>query len=756
MIDASHYEGWPGEFVKLGAESKRPIEGTKRIETKNPQVAAQWLRDGFNVGLIPGESIVILDVDPRNGGDNTIKALKTQHSFPVTVAAKTGGDGLHAFYRWPEEASKPAGSLGAGVDVKHGLNCHVVGAGSVHPDTGKVYGWLAGRSPADIEIAPAPEWLVLKLTEGRARTHEGFVTELSTAPDFGANNLLEPETPEGLARLRSALEVLDADMPYDRWRDAVWACCATGWPSGIEAARDWSQAGAKWDAAAFEQVVADYRHKPDGVGLGTLFHMAAKLPAPGIVAGSHGEAARAILAVEAIHGEALGDLGNARLLAARMRGRFVYVPEAGWLEYRLGMGWTRAAFDAVEAEAKAVADGLVMGARQALREGAGDGKRLMSHAVRSHDAIRIRAMIDLAKTEPGMATPLDEWDANPYLLGVRNGVLDLKGMRLLELSPELRVSKRANVSFVEEALCPLFEGFIAEILPDAEVRDFMQRWLGYLLTGGVEAQKFLFAYGSGNNGKSVLLELMAALLGDYARKIPTEMLMTSQRDPNAPAPEVVGLKGVRLAYCSETEEGQRLAAARVKELTGGDTLTGRLPYAAQAVTFQPTHKLVMVGNHKPDIRDTSAGMWRRVMLVSFGVTIPKERVNTHLLDWLLGEREGILNWLLRGLADYWARGLDVPDSVAGATNEYREEQDVLGEWVHECLEMKAGASESKTDIYRTYAAWCKDNGHGAMSASKLSRRLKERGISVTKDKRGYEGARLTDEWRNAQFMPRAA
>ena len=162
------------------------------------------------------------------------------------------------------------------------------------------------------------------------------------------------------------------------------------------------------------------------------------------------------------------------------------------------------------------------------------------------------------------------------------------------------------------------------------MRKFLQRWVGYCLSGQVNEQAFAFYFGSGANGKSVFVEIVAWLLGDYAQKIATEMLMQHQRNPQGPSPDIVALKGARLAYANETEEGRRLAEARVKELTGGDTLTGRVPYGKADISFRPTHKLIIAGNHKPEISDMSAGMWRQVLLVGFGETFGQDRRDAEL------------------------------------------------------------------------------------------------------------------------------
>jgi hypothetical protein len=192
----------------------------------------------------------------------------------------------------------------------------------------------------------------------------------------------------------------------------------------------------------------------------------------------------------------------------------------------------------------------------------------MKHVEYSSKDANLRAMIRQATSEPGMTGRLCEFDADPLLLGVRNGVLDLKSGALLPVSSKVLVSKRCNVAYDPSAGCPRFLRYLEEVQPDAEVRAFLQRFAGYCLTGEVGEKKFLMVTGTGDNGKTVFVELLNWLLGDYARKIETEMLMTHQRNPQGPSADIVALKGRRFVYANETEEGHRLASARVKDMTG--------------------------------------------------------------------------------------------------------------------------------------------------------------------------------------------
>jgi len=283
------------------------------------------------------------------------------------------------------------------------------------------------------------------------------------------------------------------------------------------------------------------------------------------------------------------------------------------------------------------------------------------------------------------------------------------------------------------------------VQPDPDVRRLLQQLTGIWLTGFGNLQKLIFFYGLGANGKTTFIELMAWMLGDYSKRIATEMLMQHQRNPQGPSPDIVGLKGRRLIYCNEVEEGRRLAEARVKELTGGDTLSGRVPYAKKDITFQPSHKLVMVGNHRPEVHDTSHGMWRRMLMIPFNQVIPDNAQDPGLLDKLKQEGPGILNWALYGLTDYLKNRLQEPPSIRAANDAYRTDQDIVGEWLTDHCNLGAGAATPKGDLYKAYRAWAQAHGHKPLAQSRLTRKLSERGHQQDAGKRKIKGLNLNKD-----------
>jgi putative DNA primase/helicase len=451
-----------------------------------------------------------------------------------------------------------------------------------------------------------------------------------------------------------------------------------------------------------------------------------------------------------IHGEQVngrgGDVKNGSLFASMFRKRLLHIHETGeWLQFSAQQGWVSAPPGEADRAAKEVLAAMRELAAECYKAASDDPKTqsLMAHVERTSRAQNLRAMIEMAKSEPDVTVRLSEFDDDPMLLGVTNGVLDLRTGNLLPVSPDVLVSKRCNVAFDPAVECARFEQFLCEVQPEADVQAFLQRFMGYCLSGSVSEQAFGFFYGHGANGKSVLIELIAWILGDYAHKISTEMLMHHQRNPQGPSPDIVSLKGRRFVYANETEEGRRLAEARIKDMTGGDTLSGRVPYGKADITFQPTHKLVIVGNHKPEITDNSFGMWRRVLLTPFEQTIPEAARDPLLLETLKREGSGVLNWMLTGLREHQRGGLQVPDKIKAATVAYRDEQDIIGEWLAERCKSGPGCSEKKAALYIDYQAWTTQNGHKPLAQGRLTRRLNERdGYKLSRDRRAIVGLSL--------------
>jgi putative DNA primase/helicase len=290
------------------------------------------------------------------------------------------------------------------------------------------------------------------------------------------------------------------------------------------------------------------------------------------------------------------------------------------------------------------------------------------------------------------------------------------------------------VTYDPEATCPNWLECLDKITnKNDELIAYLQRKMGYMLTGSVREEVLFIAHGDGKNGKSTYRETLHELLGDYAIVADAGLLL-ERRQAGSATPEVARLKGRRLVCINETSENDRLNEARVKFITSIDTITARKLYR-DPFDFKPTHKAMLTTNHTPIIRGTDEGIWRRIHLLPFTVTIPAHEVKRdYREEELRPELPGILNWALDGLKAYREIGLAPPDTVRGATEKYRRDMDVFTHWLQDRCVVEPGASVPATDAYADYARWAKDDIGWVMSQNRFGRSLTEKGF--TKDKVG--------------------
>ncbi|MDP9476520.1 MAG: phage/plasmid primase, P4 family [Actinomycetota bacterium] len=416
----------------------------------------------------------------------------------------------------------------------------------------------------------------------------------------------------------------------------------------------------------------------------------------------------------------LTDLGNSeRFVADHGEGvRYCY-PWGKWLVWT-GARWERDDSGKAHKLAKATVRGIY--AEAAAESDDARRKELAKHATRSEAEAKIRAMLELAKSELPVAP--DELDVSADLLNVLNGTIDLRTGELREHQREDLITKVAPVEYDPDAAAPAWEAFLERVLPGEDLRRFVQRAAGYSATANTSEQCMFINHGAGNNGKSTFQETLAAALGDYAMRAPTEMLM-AKRSGGVPN-DVARLKGARFVTASETEEGRRLAESLVKDLTGQDTISARF-MKAEWFDFRPTHKLWLSTNHKPEIRGTDNAIWRRIRLVPWAVTVPPEERDRELPQRLREELPGVLAWVVRGCCEWRHEGLRTPDEVRRATGEYRAEMDVLASFLEDCCVVGPTAWAKFADLYAAYQRWCSESGVSPESKPRLGNRLKERG-----------------------------
>jgi putative DNA primase/helicase len=357
-------------------------------------------------------------------------------------------------------------------------------------------------------------------------------------------------------------------------------------------------------------------------------------------------------------------------------------------------------------------------------------------------------MIDDARALPPIPILPDALDADPWLLNVANGTIDLRTGELRAHRREDLLTRLAPVEYDPDAQAPCWAAFLERIFAgDGELIGFLRRAVGYSLTGQTGEQVFFILHGTGANGKSTLLEALGAMLGDYGAKTPTETLLIKRSA--GISNDVARLRGARLVTAVEAEDGQRLAESLVKQLTGGDTITARFLYQ-EAFEFAPTFKLWLATNHKPTIRGTDYAIWRRIRLIPFAVTIPEKEQDRTLPDKLKAELPGILAWAVRGCLEWQREGLGLPEAVKAATAAYQVEQDTLAAWLDACCILSPTATARAGQLYKNYRAWAEENGERPMTGHKFGRTLTERGFDKYKDRAGwaYVGLGVADSEEN--------
>lgn len=430
----------------------------------------------------------------------------------------------------------------------------------------------------------------------------------------------------------------------------------------------------------------------------------------------------------------LTDLGNARRLVALHGKDLRYChPFGRWYVWD-GRRWREDATAAVERLAKATVQEIY--AEAAGIEDDATRRALVKHALRSERRERLAAMLSLARSEPGIPVLPEELDRDPYLLNVATGTLDLRTGELRPHRREDLITRVLDVEYDPEAQCPLWLAFLNRVMEgNQQLIGFLQRAIGYCLTGDVSEQVLFLAYGTGANGKTVFLRTLLNLLGPYGKPTDPELLLA--RHGEAHPTGIADLMGARLAVVMETEEGRRLNETLTKWLTGGDRLKARF-MRQDFFEFEPTHKIWIATNHLPTIRGTDYAIWRRIRLIPFTVTIPEDERDPHLVEKLRDELPGILAWAVRGCLAWQREGLKTPEEVKHATAAYKREQDVLAAFLEAYCVIGADARAMARDLYAAYCTWCGENGEKAMSQRQFGARLAERGFERVRLGTGYQ------------------
>lgn len=649
---------------------KKPLtkHGLKDATQTQLGVKEYWGKyPNAGIGLLT-DGLIVLDFDAGKGGHESKVAIEAQYgSLPRTRTHRTGGGGLHYIYRNPNERDiRNTVSLGGyqGVDLR-GSGGYIVAPPSLH-ESGRKYEVLD-----DCEIAPAPSWLLELATKK---------TQTEAIPE--GQPIIEGQRNATLASLAGTMR--RRGMPQ----------------SAIE--------------AALLEVNATQCQPP-------LSDNEISQIAESIVRYPSSEPKANIRQVDT----RLTDTGNAELLASlfdnqmrfdHRRHRWLLWRRHHWQPDRDGQ-ISRLAVEAAR----------VRYTRAENIEDLKERQRAATWAISSENRMRLEACAAVARSIKPIADSGDNWDTGIWLLGVNNGVVDLKTGELRPGQPSDRITMTSGGDFEPDARCPRWLQFLDEVFGDNELIDWLHRALGYSLTGDTTEQAIFIGHGIGANGKGVFCGALHAALGDYTFTSPFSTFELYQRAsiPN----DLAALEFRRFVTSSETNDNTRLNEARIKAISGCDPITARYLHQ-EYFTFWPHLKLWLFVNHKPKVADDSFGFWRRVRLIPFTRRFTGEADDRRLSAKLRAEVPGILSWLVRGCLEWQKQGLDpVPECVKVATQEYRKESDILAGFIADkCIE-HPNATIRASELYSAYRQWAEGEGmrdREILTSTSFGRRMRER------------------------------
>jgi putative DNA primase/helicase len=409
----------------------------------------------------------------------------------------------------------------------------------------------------------------------------------------------------------------------------------------------------------------------------------------------------------------LTELGNAERIAHEYGHVIKYVSDMGWLIWD-GKRW--------KLDTKKEIERITAKVLRSLYKSEDETETKWARMCERRN-IRMNSIKDLMPLVPGER---EDFDRHKYLFNVENGIVDLKTGKLLQHDREQKLTKLTNVAFDENAKCPEWLNFLEQIFQgDKELIEYMQRLIGYSLTGEITEQIMVFLIGGGSNGKSTFINTIKDLLGEYGKQAKSDTFI--KKKETGANNDIARLVGARFVSAIESEDGEQLSESFVKQITGGEPVLARF-LRQEYFEFIPEFKVFFTTNHKPVIKGVDEGIWRRVRLVPFNLQLPKEKRDKKLPEKLSLEMPGILNWVIEGCLKWQQTGLNDPKTVMKATNDYKEDMDILGPFLYERCYIGDNQKIPAKELYEVYSNWCFQNGEFALKNRAFYRALETKGF----------------------------
>jgi putative DNA primase/helicase len=665
-------EGWPRHCLEKRVFNEQDF--IKRFPNGNITV----LNAGVATG--PASGVIVLDIDGQEEFENYCADNGIDLPLQDTFTVASGGKSLHYYYAYPQDGRKYGTRNFEGIFDILGIGAHAMAPGSIHPETKRPY-----TIKKDTQIAEAPTWLLDLALESKEKM-----------PSQPAN----PADPNSVPA--------ESDLISQGQRNVTLTKLA-----GKMRAAGMSYEGI---LAALEKENANRCSPPLGdAEVEKIAKSISKNPA--------GNASQFLLT----------ELGNAERLISRYGNDLRYCPqEKKWYVWK-GDRWEQR-----------TGNGIIDLAKKTIREiyqeslklqDLNEKNKLISHALRSESNFGLKAMVELAQSDPNIWVSPDEFDADPFKLNAQNGTIDLRTGYLYPHKREDLLRAMIPIEYDPHAQCPQFQRFMYGIMnSNMEMVGYLQKIIGYALTGDTSEQCYFIFYGEGSNGKSTLLNVIRALMGTFAKNMGFNTLTYSGDKARS---DLARLVGARIVTCAEINRKKSVNEAVINRITGGDPVTVRFMYGDEFEYF-PIYKLFIAGNDKPIIEGLKYGTWRRIRLIHFEVQFKQATgMIKNLEKQLLQELPGILNWAIEGCLNWQREGLEPPPPVKQATDGYRKETDVLKLFLDDTCAVDPKEFISSPMLYQSFVDWCHAEGYSVLGKVTFNRRLKKMGFQKMK-KSGQE------------------